>query len=262
VNRTLPEGIFVQSYRGKIPGASHQKRLDYAARQLDVLAGAGIRGVFWHGFSVEMTPEIFSDWARLCTQRNLLACAAFGLDATDAAGKGMRMSRVAKLPECTAIALDAEGAYDRNQQASALAMGKAFRALAPNALVLDQSWPVPTVHMGFPYEQFAGFRDAHAAYVEFVDLHAEQRYCNDWLRQWGARRYQLCEQLFDKAEARLDEILPPEARRPHIRTIQGHGWADIPGDLDDCLSRHKTMLVWSEPFPSPDFVAALKRRSH
>jgi len=254
-SRALPPGIYVQCYRAKLPGASHQARLDGAARQLDALAALpSLAGVFWHGFTLELTPSVFADWAKLCTDRGLLACAAFGLDATDPAGKGRRMAAVANHPACAAVAVDAEGAWDVGQQAGALAMGAAFRAAAPRALVLDQSWPVPTVHSHFPYEQFDGFVDAHGAYVEFVDLHAEQRYCNDWTRPWGVKRYAKCEALFDASEAKLDSILPARARRPHVRTIQGSGWGDIPMDLHDCLSSHATLLAWCEPWPDEAFL--------
>lgn len=251
---TLAPGVYVQCYRAKLPGATHQARLDGAARVLDGLVLVKCAGVFWHGFTHELVPGVFADYAKLCTDRGMLACASFGLDASVPSVKGARMAAVANMPQCAAIGLDAEGAYDEHGQDAALAIGHAFRAAAPGALVLDQSWPVPTVHAHFPYEQFAGFADAHGRYVELVDLHAEQRYCNDWIRQWGTERYARCEALFNASEAKLDAILPAQARRPHIRTIQGAGWGDIPGDLLTCLRSHATMLVWSEPWPDESFM--------
>lgn len=258
--RALPRGVWIQVYLGAIRGASHAARLDAVRHGLDDCKAAGAIGIVWHTFTTATNPDQLAEYAALAAARGLLSCVSWGLDATDGAGKGRRMAACAQVPGVLATGVDAEGAFDSGKQAVALAMGEAFvHDAGEQALVIDQSWPVPTVHSSFPYEQFAGFVDAHGRYTEFVDLHAEQRYCNDWKRQWGAARFAKCEALFDASEATLERILPPEARRPHIRTIQANGWDDIGADLDACLAAHDTVWVWADDgFPHAWFYARLR----
>jgi hypothetical protein len=107
--------------------------------------------------------------------RGLLALAAYGMDSDDAAGKGKRIGAVARLAECDAVVLDAEGRWEDESRAAegahADALRKALRDAAPDAYVIDQPWPVPTLHWSrFPYEEFA----------RCVNAHAPQFYFNDW----------------------------------------------------------------------------------
>ncbi len=255
----LKRGIFIQTYRAKIPGATHAARMKTLDAKMAEWKTAGVVGVGMHGFSEEL-PAAMPELIGMCQKRQMDCLGMFGLDATDPIGKGKRMASVGNMPGCGGVGVDAEGAYDIGKQQVALDMGKAFRADAPKAFVADQSWPVPTLHSSFPYEQFAGFTDAYGKYIEFVDVHAEQKYYNDFARQYGLARYEKCEAWFETSEARLETILPAKARRPHVLTIQGYGWSDIPYKCVKCVVTHESMFVWSEWYPEPTFMHAAQAR--
>lgn len=259
---SLPSGVWVQTYRAKWPGASHDARIAGADAWLGRLAGLGVAGVAFHGFATELGRREFLELEALAQAHGLASAPAFGVDAADPAGKGARLAVVANAAASKTLVLDAEGAYDPGKHAEAHALAVAFRRDAPDALVVDQSWPVPTLHAGFPYAEFAGFADIAGHYVPFVNAHAEQRYYNEpgWVARYGIRRVAVLEPWFDASEAALDARLPPEARRAHLRTLQGAGWSDVPWACVQQLVLRETFLLWCEPWPSDAALHALEAR--
>lgn len=254
-----PQGIIIQVYRDKIAGKTRQERLDWCARRLDEAVSLGITGIAWHGFVGELDTETFSALGTMCHDRGLSALAAFGLGQDsnhhpDYAGQWMGI--VADAPWCDGIVLDAEGRWEdespRIEAEHSRDLRLALRSKAPHALVIDQPWPVPTLHWSaFPWEEFA----------RCVDIRAPQYYVNDWKKQHGLRRYARCWSWFNDSWRRLEteRLKPQNLVRPRFPTIQGYGWGDIPKDLDDCLLRNPTMLVWAEPWPDASFIEGLKR---
>ena len=249
----LPPGVYVQIYRAKVPGATHAARLAVLDDRLAQFASLGAKGIVWHGFSTEMDVDALRDLTALCRDHDLLSLAAFGMDATDPAGKGERIGRVLESDVCDGVVLDAEGAWEgaSDDRERAKAFAAAFlphRALVPHKPVIDQPWPLPSVHQDWPWEEFAAC----------VDARAPQWYVNDWQSVYGASRYAKCMGRFDAAWSALRVRLSrTQSDRPVWDTIQGYGWADIPHDLMTALSRSSTtpVLVWCEPFPDAAFMA-------
>lgn len=257
---TLKPGIHIQVYRAKVPGSTRANRLDWCAHRLDEAVATGVvSGIAWHGFVGELDAKMFEALAKLCHDRGLVATAAFGLgndsnhNADDA---GDWIGELANEPNCDGVILDAEGRWEdespRIEAQASLDLRLALRAKAPQALVVDQPWPVPTLHWSvFPWVEFS----------RCVDAHAPQFYINDWTKQHGKRRYARCWSWFEDSWRRLEsEKLKPQALiRPRFPTIQAYGWSDIPKDLDDCLLRNPTLIAWAEPWPDASFVEGLKR---
>ncbi len=255
----LKPGIYLQCYRAKIPGDTHQERMDWCARKLDEAVGLGISGIAWHDFVGSFGPAEYAPLGAMCQARGLASFAAFGLGGDSnhhPEFAGEWMAAVGNAPYCDGLILDAEGKWE--DEAPRIEAGRsrdlrlALRAKASRAFVVDQPWPVPTLHWSaFPWEEFA----------RCVDARAPQYYVNDWTKQHGTRRYARCWDWFESSWRVLESkrLKPAGLMRRRFPTIQGYGWQDIPGDLDDCLVRNSTLLVWSEPWPTPDFIEGLKR---
>jgi hypothetical protein len=254
----LKAGWHVQVYRDAIRGPDHAVRLRALEAGLGACARAGAVGAVAHGFVGDLSPERFGEFADVAHGHGLQASAAFGLGggnerAPEAAAQWM--ARVALHPDCAALLTDAEGAFEvAGARDAVVRMGRTFRAAAPDAYVITQPWPVPTLHSKFPEREFAAW----------VDADARQAYVNDWTRQYGKARYARCMAWFAASQAQLARQLGDLAR-PQLITLQGYGWADILPDLVDGLLTHPIVVMWSEPFPDEDFlraaaaVAALQR---
>lgn len=257
-NRLRP-GLWVQPYRAKIPGNSEEEKVRVFFQAVDALFARlpvlrlVFVGVLPHGFSSEFTRAKFELWRDAAAARGMLAGAAFGIGSTaNAAIVGARIGLVAATPGCALVQLDAEGQEweQTAARAAATALCKAIVATpgADRTPLLNQSWPVPTVHSNYPFEEFAvycwGF--------------SEQRYYNNWKSIHGVKRYRICEAWFCESwgtEERT-ELAPTMARvLPHCPTIQGYEWADVVPSLVTCLTKYDSVpvSVWSEWFPQESF---------
>lgn len=248
---TLPKGIYPQIYRGAITGATQKEKIKALTDHLDLYKSLGIPGILMHGFTGELDVKKFQELEALCEARGLLCIPAYGLDSSDPTGKGQRMGAVAAASKSKILVLDAEGAWENElaDKQHAVDMGKALRAVAPNVLILDQPWPVPTLHSSFPWEEFAAY----------VDMHAAQWYYNDFGKNFGQERYSKCNTWFSKSWTELDKKLTLKGLvRPEILTIQGYGWETIFPDLIHCLTSNETLIIWVEPWLSDTLVKGVK----
>ncbi|HSN30000.1 MAG TPA: hypothetical protein VLT45_27120 [Kofleriaceae bacterium] len=250
----LTPGLYVQVYRAKVPGAARPQRLMLLDAHAQEWARLGAKGIAWHGFSTELTIDAMRDLTAICRNHSLVSLAAYGMDSSDPTGKGERIGRVLESDVCDGVVLDAEGAWeddaDGDDREHARRFASTFlphRQHAPGKPVIDQPWPVPTVHWSWPWEEFA----------ECVDARAPQYYVNDWTSTFGRDRFARCVGKFDEAWRRLDARLTPTGHaRPRVWTIQGYGWGDIRADLATALKRAQTepLIVWCEPFPDDAFM--------
>jgi len=243
----LRKGLHCQVYLDKLRGEGHAAKLVSFNAECATLAAAGFVGVVCHGFVGGFTADSFGDYAAIAQRNGLQCAAAFGLGQSNshnpvAAGKWM--ARVALHRLCGALLVDAEGAWEdeASDRPAAAAMGAAFRELAPDVFVVDQPWPVPTLHGSFPDKEFAGW----------IDASARQYYFNDWK---GRDRVKRLSAWFNGAVTTLLRRLGGLAR-PQLFTIQGYGWADILADCVALLLQHQAepMFVWSEPLPDAAFL--------
>lgn len=249
--RALQRGVVWQCYRGAIPHAAHEAdRIAWLAPHLDRFAEAGGTAVAWHGFSHELVPAVFEQLYEACRARGLLALATFGVDATDGAGKGARIGAVAALDICSGVGIDAEGAYDNNATAVAVAMGATLRKAAPNALVFTQPWPLPHFHPHFPYAEFAAW----------TDVVCPQYYWLDWISQRldAHAAYRVMVPAFEADWSKLEAGALAGRVRPRVPTIQGR--QSQPDDVADYLRAHcGDAVVWCEPTISEAFYEGLRR---
>jgi hypothetical protein len=246
--KTLPTGRYVQIYRGAVRGNSKAEKRTSIAQTLDKLKAVGVKGIVWHGFSNELTPNVFLELAAIATARGLLSLASFGDGDSDPDGFGRRVGAIANLPECVGVVLDMEGIWENEQddKADAIKLGKALREVAPDALVIDQPWPVPNLHNSFPWDETAAY----------VDIRAPQYYVNNWIGSKGKDRYSFCWNWFEESwKKRNDKYAQKGLVKPMIKTIQGYKW--FFKDLVHCLTSNPTLIVWSEPYPDQVFMAGL-----
>lgn len=240
---TINEGVWIQIYRDKVPNR------DVLARKLDEFKSLGCPGVAMHGFTHEL-PDRFESLAQMCNIRGLECMAAFGMNSQEPRKKGERIARVARMPTCYAVVLDAEGAWEDEdadkQHAEELSI--ALHSGAPGAVYIDQPWFAPLVHWSrFPWEEFA----------RCVNYRAPQVYCNNFTRQYGRDRYKIIWQRYEREWKKLESRLG-ELTRPRFPTIQGYAW--ILSDLVDCLCKNPAVLMWCEPFPDNVATTALRVR--
>lgn len=247
--RTLENGLYLQLYRG---GMSAEQRADLP-NQLDKFKQLGVKGIAWHGFSIEMLPNVFENLTKLCTDRGLLSLAAFGMGTSDHIGMATRMGHVALVPDCTAVVFDMEGAFDQNANQIAKEIGQTFRGIAPNILTIDQAWFKPTVHMGFPWVETA----------EFIDVRAPQVYCQDFKQQLGKQAYQEIFKEYNDAWHYLETNIyaPKNLIKERMITIQGYQWQynndwDV-ANLVNCLTTYDKILMWCEPYPTQSTINAI-----
>ncbi|MFO0609494.1 MAG: hypothetical protein U0324_40395 [Polyangiales bacterium] len=245
--RTMPSGVHVQIYRDAVPDVAS---LDAA---LDALRALGVAGIAWHGTTHELTPDVFGPLHEKAAARGMISFAAFGLGrgankSPETAGE--RIAAVARTPGCAGVVFDAEHLWEdaRDDKAKAAALMTAFREAAPDALAVDQPWPIPTSHGSFPWE----------AFYARVDVTAPQVYCNNWRQRWGRDAYERFEAWHLASWRSLEERIARAglAMPPKINTRQGYRWF-----LDDCvtmLCREPTVIVWCEPYPDRTFRFALE----
>lgn len=252
-DKQLPDGIGIQIYRGALRVRGDATRYDAFARACGQFAAAGVRFVVWHGFSTELGPDHFGALATLAAKEGLASCAAYGMDSDDMAGKGRRIGAVARMPECRATFTDLEGKGEDEPAPVEAAHYREFRlalrAAAPDAVVIAQTWELPQKHKGMPWDEIAACSDAFAP----------MEYLNNWKSVYGADRAAKMEPRWAAGRAWLrDRIGRPDV--PIFRTTHAVGWDDIPADRDAMLAAHAgRLVVWSEPFPPPSFLAAIKR---
>lgn len=251
--RPLPEGVGIQVYRGAVKGATTQVRRDACARACASFRASGVEWVAWHGFSAEMGPEQFGPLAAIATREGLASWAAYGMDSSDMAGKGRRIGAVLRMPECAGGFTDLEGkGEDESAEAEAAHFREfrlALRAVAPDAVVIAQTWELPQGHTKMAYGEMALLCDAFAP----------MEYLNNWRGTYGEKRAAKMEPRWAGGRAWLRNRIAP-LERPIFRTTHAVGWQDIPGDLAAMLDAHvDRLLVWAEPFPDAAFLRAVKR---
>lgn len=239
----LPKGLYVQIYREKIPGNTFKKKLDNLCKELDLYSSIGVVGILAHGFPSELDINKFKEFEQLCDDRGLICIPAFGLNSDNPELKGQKIGAVAAVAKSRILVLDAEGAWEdeKEDKKNAVILGKEIRKLAPDVLICDQPWPIPDVHWSmFPWEEFA----------DYIDISAPQVYVNNWRSKWGKDAYEKFWEWhlrsWSKLETRL--IKAGKGKPITIPTIQGYAW--MIEDLIDCLCKHDTMFIWSEPFLS------------
>ena len=264
-------GLWIQPYRAKIPGATEEQKVAAFFARVDALFSLFpvlrlvLVGVLPHGFSSEFTSAKFALWRDAAAQRGLQAGAAFGIGSTNnAAIVGARIGAVAATPGCALVQLDAEGPeWEQSAaRAAATALCKALVATpgAERVPLFNQSWPVPTWHSSYPFEQFAVYCWAFS----------EQRYYNNWT---GLDRYRRNEAWFNESWGTEEktELAPTMARvLPHCPTIQGYAWDGIGPSEVTCLTKYADVpvSVWSEWWPEDSFwensrcVAELAQRGY
>jgi hypothetical protein len=247
-SRTLPSGRYVQIYRGAVRGSNKAEKRASIANVVGQLKNLGVKGIVWHGFSNELTPTVFKELTAICTPLGLLSLASFGDGDSDPEGFGRRVGVIANLPECAGVVLDMEGIWENesDDKSDAIKLGKALREVAPNALVLDQPWPVPNLHSSFPWDETAAY----------VDVRAPQYYVNNWISSKGKDRYSFCWKWFEESwKKRNDKYAQKGLVKPMIKTIQGYKWYFK--DLVHCLTSNPTLIIWSDPYPDQVFMAGL-----
>lgn len=251
--KPLPEGIGIQVYRGALRVRGDATRYDAFARACGRFAAAGCRFVVWHGFSTELTPDHFGALATLASKEGLASWAAYGMDSDDMKGKGERIGAVARMPECRGVFTDLEGRGEDEPAPIEAAHYRDFRLAlrkaAPDAVVIAQTWEIPQSHKGMPWDEMSACSDAFAP----------MEYLNNWKRTYGTARAAKMEPRWAGGR----DWLRARIKRPDVaifRTTHAVGWEDIPGDRDAMLRAHAgRLVVWSEPSPSAEFLAAIKR---
>jgi hypothetical protein len=252
-------GPWLQLYRAKIPGATLQARVDWLKRKADQARQLHIPGFIAHGFTSEMTPEVYTEFQNVCAQRGLLCGAAWGLNTQDPVGKGQRIGAIARLRGsdgrrlATLNVFDMEGAFDQDETGGkGELMFRTYEDVAgTGTLVCDQPWFAPSGHGNFPWKS----TDEH------VVVRCPQVYVNDFTGQFGDQRYErvMAWHLREWAalEARMaKESLPARARIP---TIQGYGWRLA--DLVTCLVTYPSTMMWCEPWPEVLTITGIQARN-
>ena len=249
VVRTLDPGIYIQPYMAKV------KSLASLNTELDKWKQLGISGMVSHGFVGDLDSKKFAKYTKLCKDRGVKSMAAFGLNSLDPRGKGDWIGKVAQTPGCDGIVFDMEGAWEdeKEDKKKAKEMGDVYRSFAPNMLTIDQPWPIPTVHWSmFPWEETS----------RWIDVRADQRYVNNWRKQWNRDAYEKFEAWHKKEWAKLEDRLrkvDPSLVKQHIPTFQGYFW--IFSDAVKAVCEYPCMIVWCEPFPEKEFMFAIETKN-
>ena len=248
--RVLPTGIWLQVYLDKVQGSRDQQ--DVALVRAAQLYGRCVTGLVVHGFvpatgnaNGAVNPARVLAWAQRLRAVGSQLALAWGLSADGDYPRdryrGGYMATCAGVPGVRFTAIDAEGKFedDATDKQSAREMGAAFRRVAPDAVVIDQPWMLPTKHWsGFPYEELAAW----------IDASAPQFYYGAYARQLGRDRVRVMRPRFAAAWDRLEARLGPRAR-PRRVTLEGYGWGDRFADhVTEMLARPLTLL-WCEPWP-------------
>jgi hypothetical protein len=254
----------MQVYRDTVPGHTTAERRAACARACDQFKKHGGSWVAWHGFSTEFNPDKFGPLAEIARGAELEPWAAYGIDSSDMRGKARRIGAVLRMPECAGGILDGE---EKLEDESAAAEEKHARELrvefrggthddgtkvkgtAPDAVIIVQSWELPAGHPRMPYRELATLADGWSP----------MQYLNNWSSKYGKKRAEVMEPKWRAGEQWLRAKIAPLAP-PFFRSTHAVGWSDIPDELDASIARHaKRLLIWSEPFPGADVLAAIKR---
>lgn len=285
VRAKVPAGVHLQLYRGAMRGGRPQL-LGYLDECARLYAAGAIAGVVLHGFPQELE-KAAKGLADECRSRGLHLGFSYGLDGTrdndgtelTALEKGACMGRVAAAHPDTWTVLDLEGKWDTDggdgmNEATALAMVRKLRELAPDTVLIDQPWPMPDQHggpravarligeggpwQGYPLDEIA----------EAVDARAPQLYWTNW-KDKG--RYERVRAWSNKEWATADKALAPAGLvRPRTVTVQGYGHDPDPWCLADCLLAHREVpsIMWCDPWPEAltlrvlQAVATLRARGY
>lgn len=284
-----PPGLYIQIYRGKVPGSTQAARDQWLHSRLEWARVHGLPGIVMHGFSREM----IRNWDRLAgiaAAHNLLAMASWGLDGSQDDGgtrltadeKGECMAEVLGRPTCTAGVGDMEGQWDDTKDAAddmnehgALVLGRALRRKltqmgAPGKLFGDQPWfaiqshgdvrrvPKPVdqggVFAGFPVDEFA---------VDAVNwIRFPQFYPNDFTRRFGPKRYAKVlawmERDWTVVDAALDKV---GLRRTRSITTQMYGWElhhFVHCLLTWIYTKQLPVIGWSEAWPDAVSIVGIE----
>lgn len=250
---TLPQGIIFQLYRGAIHGKTKKEKLQKISEQLDLFKSLGCTAVVMHG-SVDRQHDLmdvnsFLELEALCDTKGLICIASFGLDSENPVLKGQKMGEVVAASKSKILILDMEGLWEdeASDKESAKLMGQEIRKLAPDALIIDQPWPIPTVHWSkFPWEETA----------DYVDIRSPQLYVNNYRKTWGKDAYEKFWAWHEKSWAELDKrlIQKGKGKSVKIHTIQGYFW--LSEDLINCLTKYdnSTLIVWCDWKPTDDTI--------
>jgi hypothetical protein len=234
--KKLPTGVGMQVYRDTVPGHTTAERRAACARACDQFKKHGGSWVAWHGFSTEFNPDKFGPLAEIARGAELEPWAAYGIDSSDMRGKARRIGAVLRMPECAGGILDGE---EKLEDESA----------AADAVIIVQSWELPAGHPRMPYRELATLADGWSP----------MQYLNNWSSKYGKKRAEVMEPKWRAGEQWLRAKIAPLAP-PFFRSTHAVGWSDIPDELDASIARHaKRLLIWSEPFPGADVLAAIKR---
>lgn len=250
-NKQLPsEFRCIQIYRDAIKGKTKAEKLKSLTKELDLYKLLGITAIAYHGFTTEMTVEVFKPLAQLCIDRGMLALAAYGLDSSDPIGKAERMALVANLPECFALVLDMEGKFEDelSDKQTIKIMGKKLRELCPNCLMISQDWFAARSHWSmYGWEEI----------FEFVDMTFPQVYAMNFKNQYGNQAYEKVWEWYQKDWKVLeDRLRPKNLIRPRKVTLQGYKWPLE--DNVDVLLKNPACIIWAEPYLDETFVKAFR----
>lgn len=251
----MPAGLILQPYRAKIPGDEAAKVAAFSAK-IDTLTTEkeALAGLAPHGFTTEFSPAEWVLWRNEATRRGLQPCVAFGLNDADPEGKGERMAEVCK-EGASACVLNDESAWDQSDDAAKVALMCAPIAKdAPKTLMLEQSWPVPTVHAAHPYEEFNRWCVALC----------EERYYNDFKSEYGDNRVAMLEARSDQSwgSVEFSRLAPKGLVRPHWPTFQGYAYDSekVLYEFIGILCKYDSVpvFIWCEWWPQPSFWLAVR----
>ena len=209
-----------------------------------------------------------------------------------AADKGRLLGQMALHPGMSYVGIDAEGGWetdtgadDQSTPAKVRELGEAFVRVARRAWVerlprpegmawadyrrlvaagdprvhdigpwvplITQGWFAIESHASFPQRRFA----------EYADEEYPQEYDNDFIRQYGVHRHAEVRGWMQRDYARWDRANPDRVN-PRSVTLQGYGWDGDDGELDDALALadDAPVILYCEPFPTAQVIAAMRRR--
>ena len=234
---------------------------------LETVPALGVRGIIWHS----VPHALAASWAHrsaLAAKHGVQCGASWGVDGDrdeyhrllTAAQKGDLIGQVLSMPDCLLGLVDAEGAWETNTgptdtstPAGATEMCEHIRAMAPDAVLGDQSWFAIESHDAFPDSKFA----------PSMTFRAPQMYCNDFNGLNRCQRiHDWMERDWEEHEAWLLRAKGPGFVKPRTVTLQGYGWQGIEPDLDRTLDMYadRPVIVYCEPLPQPNVVAAIRKR--
>lgn len=251
-------------------GAGGFREAEFPAA-LDRWAALGGVGVVLHGPTLAQTERL----GVLVAARGLQLSVAHGLgqrDSLNPEAAALRMARFARTEGVVATVVDAETAWrnDATDKQAAATLGTAFRALAPDALVVGQFVAVLQNHgagaRAFGRTEFLAWVDAMAPM-----LYANYSYAKDpesgryvaTKPEHGGRYDPLRAKIFPAWRAKqrsLGADLGVPQTWQSWQTLQGYGWPGITADLVDVLLRavDGVTLVWAEPLWDASFEAGMR----